>query len=257
MVLNSRLSSAMRAGAAHLLLTLLVASLMAWLVFGLWYPWPLYEMVSGRELFWLVIGVDVVCGPLLTVVVWNPAKLRRELVQDLSVVVAVQLTALAYGVHTVAIARPVHLVFETDRLRVVTASEIDVADLPKAPDGLRKLPWSGPTLVSLRDARDSEELLRSVDLSMAGQEPSLRPDWWQNYELGLPQLLLRARPLSALKKARPAQSTVLDEAISKTGMPAAELLWLPLTSDRSMDWIVLIDKKTARPQAYAPIDGFL
>lgn len=256
MVLNPRLFSALRAGSAHFLLTLLVAAVMAGLVFGLWYPWPLYKLVAGRELFWLVVGVDVVCGPLLTMVLWNPSKLRRELIQDLSMVVAVQLAALAYGMHAVAVARPVHLVFEADRLRVVTASEIDSADLPKAPDGLRQLPWTGPTLVSLRDPRDSEEFLKSVELSVAGQEPSLRPAWWQSYELSLPQLLQRARPLAALLNARPDQKDVLENVIRKAELREADLLWLPLTSARTMEWVVLIDKQTGLPKGYAPIDGF-
>lgn len=256
MVSNSRFSSALRASFAHLLLSVLVAGLMAVLVFGVWYPWPLYELVSGRELFWLVVGVDVVCGPLLTMVLWNPAKPRRELALDLSLVAIVQVIALAYGMHTVVIVRPVHLVFETDRLRVVTASEIETDDLPQAPPGLRQLPWTGPTLISLRAPRDSQELLKSIDLSTAGKEPSLRPGWWQEYGLGLPQLLKRAKPVAQLANAHPTQKKLIDDAVQKAGVSEASLLWIPLTSAKSMDWVVLLDKKTGLPRAYVPLDGF-
>lgn len=256
MVRHSRFFSALRASLFHFLASVFVAVLTAVLVFGVWYPWPLSEMVSGRELFWLVVGVDVVCGPLLTLVLWNPTKPRRELLLDLTIVAAVQMAALAYGMHTVAIARPVHLVFEVDRLRVVTASEIDPADLPQAPENLRRLPWTGPTLISVRAARDSDEFLKSVDLSIAGQEPALRPGWWQAYALGIPQLLQRARPLSALVQARPEQKALLDEAVRKAGVPEFDLLWLPLTSARAMEWVVLLDKVTGQPRAYVPIDGF-
>ena len=34
--------------------------------------------------------VDLVCGPLLTLVLYNPAKPKRELVMDLSLVVVLQ-----------------------------------------------------------------------------------------------------------------------------------------------------------------------
>lgn len=256
MVWNRRLSSALRASFVHLLVSVLVAGLVAVLMFSVWYSWPLYVLVNGRELFWLVVGVDVVCGPLLTMVLWNPAKPRRELLVDLGLVAAVQIIALAYGMHTVAIARPVHLVFETDRLRVVTASEIETADLLQAPPGLRELPWTGPTLISLRAPRDSQELVESVDLSAAGQEPSLRPGWWQDYGLGLPQLLQRAKPVVQLAQARPAQKHLLDEAVQKSGALEEDLLWVPLTSAKSMDWVVLLDKNTGIPRAYVPIDGF-
>lgn len=256
-ILSQRLASALRASFTHLVVSVFVAGLTAVLVFGVWYLWPLYELVSGRELFWLVVGVDVVCGPLLTMVLWNPAKPRRELVQDLSLVAAVQIAALTYGMHTVAIARPVHLVFETDRIRVITASEIEAAELLQAPPGLRELPWTGPTLISLRAPRDSQELVDSIDLAVAGQDTSLRPGWWQPYEMGLPLLLQRAKRLDELVEARPAQKDLLDRAIQESGVPESELLWLPLTSARTMEWVVLLDKNTGKPRAYAPIDGFL
>lgn len=253
---HSRALSALRASFFHFLASLLIATLLAAIVFGLWYPWPLSEMVGGRELFWLVVVVDVVCGPMLTLVLWSPSKSKRELLLDLSVVAIVQVAALAYGMYTVAVARPVHLVFEVDRLRIVTASEIDSADLPQAPENLRQLSWLGPTLVSIRAARDSDELLQSVDLSMAGKEPSLRPNWWQDYSLGVSQVLQRAKPLSVLEQARPAQKELLDKAVRNAGVPASDLRWLPFTSARSMEWIVLLDKETGHPRAYAAIDGF-
>lgn len=226
------------------------------LVFGVWYRSPLHAMLGGRELFWLVVGVDVVCGPLLTLVLWNPAKPRRELIQDMGLVALLQIGALIYGIHTVAIVRPVHMVFETDRIRVVSASELNVSDLSKAPEGLRSLPWTGPTLISVRDPVDSDEFLKSIDLSMAGFEPSLRPDWWQAYESKLPQVLERAKPLGSLANARPEKKALLEEAIEKSGLPASDLLWLPFTSARALEWVVLIDKKEGKPRAYAQIDGF-
>jgi hypothetical protein len=168
----------------------------------------------------------------------------------------VQMGMLVYGVHTVAVARPVHLVFETDRFHIVTAAEIEPADLSAAPEGLRQLPWTGPTLISLRAPRSSEEFVKSLDLSLAGQEPALRPGWWQDYALALPKVLQNAKPLSALDKVPPGKKLELDKAVNAAGVPASELLWLPLTHARAMDWIVLLDKKTGQPRAYAHIDGF-
>ncbi|RLJ37750.1 TfpX/TfpZ family type IV pilin accessory protein [Acidovorax sp. 106] len=252
-----RVHFALRACFYHFLLSVFLTICTAALVFGVWYPWPLYKIVGGLELFWLVVGVDVICGPLLTFIIFNPEKIKRELFFDLSLVALVQGIALAYGIHTVATARPVHLVFEVDRLRVVTAAEIDTAGLVHAPETMSKLPWFGPTLISLRSARNSSELVESVDLSIAGVEPSLRPGWWQDYDLGVPELLRRARPLDVLFEARAAQKELLDKAIKNSGLPVQDLAWLPLTSSKSMEWIVLVDKATGRPRAYAPIDGFL
>ena len=81
-------------------------------MFGWWYPYPYRELSGGRELFALVVAVDVVLGPLITLVIFNPAKTRRHLVMDFTVIGLLQVAALAYGLWTVFVARPVHLVFE-------------------------------------------------------------------------------------------------------------------------------------------------
>jgi hypothetical protein len=119
-------SLAPRVGAslAHLAISGLVAALTAGLVFAFWYPMPYRESAGGRELFMLVLGVDVVLGPLLTLIVFDVRKSRRELARDLAVIGAVQLAGLAYGLYTVEGARPVAVALEGDRLRVVRSIDL-------------------------------------------------------------------------------------------------------------------------------------
>ena len=57
--------SRLRASAIHLAISLSVATLAALVVFGWWYPYPYRELSGGRELFALVVAVDVVLGPLI------------------------------------------------------------------------------------------------------------------------------------------------------------------------------------------------
>jgi hypothetical protein len=251
-----RYRAALKASATHLLLTVLIAALAAILVFYVWYPWPFYEIVSGRELFWLVIGVDAVCGPMLTLVLWNPAKSTRELALDMSIVGLVQVAALAYGMSTVTDSRPVRLVFEVDRIRLVSASEINPADLERAPDGLRTLPWLGPVLVGVRQPKNNQEMLESIDLSLGGLEPSLRPGWWQAYDLSLPEVLKAGRSIAVLRANRPTAVERIDAAVRAAKVPDSELLWLPLTSGRGFDWVVLLHKTSGLPASYARVDGF-
>ena len=102
-------------------------------MFGWWYPYPYRELSGGRELFALVVAVDVVLGPLITLVIFNPAKTRCHLVMDFTVIGLLQVAALAYGLWTVFVARPVHLVFEYHRMAVVHAIDVDSDLLAKAP----------------------------------------------------------------------------------------------------------------------------
>ncbi|TFV04453.1 fimb protein, partial [Bacillus stratosphericus] len=56
----------MKIAGCHFVLSLLIAAVTAWLVFGVWYPAPFDALVGGLNLYGLVVAVDVVCGPLLT-----------------------------------------------------------------------------------------------------------------------------------------------------------------------------------------------
>ena len=83
-----------RAATLHLGISMLVAASAAWLVFAVWYPYPYREISGGRELFTLVVSIDVILGPLMTLIIFNRSKPRAELVRDLAVVAMIQLAGL-------------------------------------------------------------------------------------------------------------------------------------------------------------------
>lgn len=256
MISSTRTRAAANAAFIHLGLSALVGLTAAAVVFGLWFPYPYRNLAGGQTLFLLLVSVDVVCGPLLTAVLFNPRKSRRELTLDLSLVALVQIGALVYGVQVISQARPVVVAFETDRLVAVSAGQIAPADLEQAPPELRKLSWSGPVLVGTRAAQGNEAV-QSVLMSAEGVEPSARPGWWQAYEQNLPQVKQRMRKLAQLRAARPAEAqAAIDAAAAKTGLQLADLFFVPLTSPKLLDgWIALLDRD-ARIVGYAPVDGF-
>jgi hypothetical protein len=247
-----------KAGLLHLLGSVLVAVLVAALVFGLWFPYPYREMVGGTELFMLVMVVDVVCGPLLTAVIYNPAKRRSQLLTDLGLVVLIQLAALIYGIQTVVQARPMYSVFEVDRFRVVTVADIDTADWAKAEPPWNEPTWLRPKLITVRKTVGNDEQLEAIALALKGKDVSLRPEFWKAWDVETPGLILRrARKLSDLREelSEPKQA-LLDSAIARSGLPPERLRSLPMTSFKNTDWVALIDSQTAKPVAYAPVDGF-
>ena len=163
------LASRGRAALIHVVGSAAVASIVAALVFAFWYPQPFGEISGGRDLFVLLITIDVVIGPLLTFAVFNQRKPRSELRRDLSIVVLLQLGALAYGLHTVALARPAVIALEGDRLRVVRAIDLAQSDFSKAPDGLKSLPWLGPVHVATRTPTANESL-DAIGRGLAGED---------------------------------------------------------------------------------------
>ena len=243
------------ASGVHLAISLAIASLAALLVFGLWYPYPYREISGGRELFLIVVMVDVILGPLITLAVFNRAKPVRELQLDLTLVALLQLAALSYGMWTVFVARPVHMVFEYDRFRVVHAIDVPAELLDRTPPDVVALPLTGPTLLSLRPFKDANEKMEATMAAFDGLSLSARPDLWQAYALAKGDIWQAAKPVSELKTRFAAQSAVIDAAITKTGRKPETLAYLPMMGRKSF-WTVLLDPVSAEVMGFIPIDSF-
>ncbi len=255
---KENLLQAIRAGLFHFVASLVIAGIVAVFMFGLWYPDPTYRLLQGMELFLLVMGVDVVCGPMLTTVLFDKSKPRRQLAFDLSFVVLIQVAALGYGIFAVLQARPIYIVFEVDRFRVVTFADVEEQDWATASAPWNQVPKLGPRWITVREAKTNEEKLSSIDLAMSGKDTALRPDWWMEWSVQTPEAILkRAKTISDLRqKLEISQLLILDDVLANAAVPEESLRSLPITSFRTTNWVALIDSQTAKPVAYAPVDGF-
>lgn len=254
-MISTRLRSAAKAALVHLSISFATAVLLGWLILKVWYPAPFDLLTTGRDLLLLV--VDVVCGPLLTLVLFNPKKSKMHWGLDLSLIVALQLAALGYGIFQAAVVRPVFMAFEGDRFRLVLASDIQKQQLADAPPKLKTIGYSGPTLIAAKLMQPNEKgFPESVQLSMAGVHPAFRPGRWQTYAEQTSAVIDNLKPLTNLSKRPPAELEKLNEAIASTGLSANAIGYLPVVNDTKTDWIVLIAKNDARPLAYLHIDGW-
>ncbi len=256
--MNDRLRSAGRFAAKHLGVSALIALGCAALVFGVWYPYPYSELASGRQLFVLLVTVDVIVGPLLSLVVYNPSKPRRELWRDLGIVFTLQFAALGYGLHSVAQARPVWLAFEGDRFRVVAMPDIDAADLANAKPGLEKLSWTGPKLLGVKLVEGTDpEYPKSIMLAMQGLHPAFRPQRWVEFEAQRHDVVKHAKSLDQLKQRLPEQSGLIEDVTRRLDADPGELAYLPLVAGNMSDWIVIVSKKDGTPKGFVPVDSWL
>jgi len=249
------LRSKLKAFGIHLGFSLVVAIGAALVVLGVWYPYPYREISGGRELFLLVVTVDVILGPLITFVVFNLTKPRREKLLDFCVIVVLQLTALAYGLWAVFQARPVHTVFEYDRFRVIHAAEVPGEELPKTPFGIEPLPITGPTLLALRPLLREEQMDFTI-AALGGQSLSARPVPWQSYAAAREAVLGAARPATELEQRFPANAVEIRRAIQAAAQLPSNLSYLPLVARGDVVWTALIDRQTAQPLAWLPLDSF-
>ena len=238
----------------HFLVTLTLAACAAAIIFLVWYPDPFATMIGGTELFELVVSCDLALGPLISLVIFDSRKSRRKLIFDYSIVGIVQVVALVYGVHALAAARPVYVVFNQDRLEVVSAREISDEELAAAKTPIYgSLPLTGPRFVSIKvpQAEQLDALLQSV----GGNHEQLRPRYYAPYESQLAQIRAQAKTLEELEKLHPESKALLQAARAGLDVPAARIRWLPVHHLKGF-WTALIDTESGKPLAYANFDPY-
>jgi hypothetical protein len=242
----------LRAFSLHLIVSVILAAMSAALVFYFWFPYPYREISGGRELFSLIVMVDVILGPLITFVVFNPSKSRKEKILDFSVIGFLQLGALLYGLWSVAQARPVYMVFEYNRLRVVHVADVPPELLDKAGPPYQTLPMTKAGLLSLRPMAVAEQMQMTMG-ALSGLPLAARPELWQPYDSAHSEILEQSKPAKQLLEQFAQQAPTINAAIAETGRPVAHLRYLPLLS-RGTVWTALIDAESALPVGFAAVD---
>lgn len=216
------------------------------LVFKVWYPAPLHKLIGVEEIIYLVVGVDVVLGPILTFIVFKPAK--PSLRFDLAIIALLQISALVYGLWTVYQGRPVWIVFNVDRFDVVRVLDLDTERLQKTPAEYRTHPWLGPEWVYAEAPDDIEERnALTLESVFAGVDLPQRPDLYQPLENAGAKLQQHALPLERLAQYNMAE----DVERLKQRWPEADA-YIPLMY-RENSATVLIDTESAEVVGISPL----
>jgi hypothetical protein len=100
----------LRVFSIHFMISLVIFAVLLYLILFHWYPLPWFSIDGGWQGVRIMIGVDLVLGPLLTFIIFNPAKGRRELTFDFSLIALVQLSAMIWGIYLVHGQRPLAIV---------------------------------------------------------------------------------------------------------------------------------------------------
>ena len=238
-----------RASGIHLLLSIAIAAAVLAFMLSVWYPGPLFEAAGGSRLIFILVGVDVTLGPLITLIIFKSGKPGLKF--DLAVIALVQLSALAYGMHTVYLARPVYLVFTKDRFELVSAKDLDPEDLQKAtrPE-FDHLPLGRPRYIAAVAPEDPDARQKLLMESLQGKDLQMHPQYYVPYEQEIPNALARAQPLTLLLKRDPER---VQRGLQSAGRSQEAVKFLPLRG-KDADGAVLLDAKTGAPLEIVLVD---
>ena len=226
----------MKAFLIHFCLSFLIVSTCVAVVFVAWYPGFYFHVFDATGVLKILVAVDLVLGPLLTLLLFKPGK--PGLVFDLCVIAALQLGALVYGMHVTYTQRPYFTVFAVDRFEVLTASDVDTAKV--APEILEARTWKEPALVVAVLPEDPRELHRLMQETLFEGKPDIqkRPEYWQAFDAAATNVVDKARPVSWLLSVETGSEAEI-EALLEAHEGEGKLVYIPIMGKQRVFSLVL------------------
>ncbi len=247
-ILSTKQFSRWKAAGIHLAISVSIALAVVAFMFFLWYPRPYFQAMGGSGLLMLVTGVDVVLGPLITLIIFNTKK--KSLKFDLTCVAIVQMVALAYGVSTMFQARPVYTVFNKDRFDVIIAADLNATERAKVTDdAFKSLSLTGPQAVAMETPNDAKEVQRML---VSGIDARAFSQYYVAYESKAKEAAAVAKPFAEWQKTHSATAEKLKSFLATKAIDETKAGFLPLYT-RNEDMTVVLDRDTGKILAIAPV----
>ena len=240
-----------QASRIHFAISAAIVGTVLAVVFLAWYPGPTFEIAGARAPVFVLVGVDLVLGPLLTLIVYTEGK--KGLKFDLAFIATVQLVALVYGSYTLYSERPSYLVFAIDRVSLVSAKTIDTASILHEELTHKRI---GKLInVFARKPQDPEEFRRFMDSVLIQGMPDLdrRTEYWEPWESGSDVIYSAITSLDDFEPASELEQKELAAAIQRHGREHPRLGFLPI-GEIEADIGMLIDLDSLLPLDVIRVD---
>ena len=212
-----------------------------------WYHWPGWYLAEVARVVLVMVGVDVVLGPLLTLIVARSSKPRRVLVRDIGMIVAVQLIALTYGTVSLWSGRPLYYAFSESLLQLVQAYDIDADEWALGRQQNPELSphwYSVPRWIWAPLPKDATERGKIVGSAIAGGDDVIAmPRLFRPWEQGLPELRTQLKKVDDLAYFFGTEKKILKERMRAAGFDPEAADTMVLTG-RGRPMLAVFDLKT-------------
>ncbi len=234
----------------------LLALALGGLYFG-WYRWPGWYLSGALKIALVMAAVDVVVGPLLTLVIANPNKPRRELARDVSIIVAIQLVAAGYGVTTLWEGRPLYYTYSERFLEMVQAGDLDpvqVALGQKLNPQLAPYWYSRPRWIYAPLPKEKKLAGKIVSSAVNGGDDVIQmPRYYKPWEEGLPELRKNLRVVDTMGEIFPHDKKIAKERLQQIGVASDQPVALPMLG-RGRPLLAIVDPASAKITAWVRVD---
>jgi hypothetical protein len=226
-----------KASGIHLAISSVIGLAVFALLFFVWYPGPLFTLTGGDKLILLLIGVDVVIGPVLTLAIFKAGKPGLKF--DLTVISILQAVAMVYGLTVTLVGRPAYLVFDGDNVMVVHANAInDDAEHRSDKPEYQNAGFGGPRTVALDLPSDPLARGQLTIEALQGHALERMPRLYGPYEAQAAVAARKAGDLAALEAKGDRAARKIGSVVERFG-PKEQLGYLPLIDGASAGAAIL------------------
>jgi len=142
--------SRLQATSIHLSVSAVAFIVILYFIIVHWFPKPHFTVNGGWQGVRIMLFVDFVLGPFLTLLLFNPAKSIKALTFDLCCIATMQVSAFSWGVYAVHSQKPVALSFYNGTVYPILEEELAIQE--KTPEDVRKIDDGRPPVVYARNA---------------------------------------------------------------------------------------------------------
>ena len=225
----TRTSNRFTAFFAHFLLSLVIFSAFILTLLYFWYPEPFFSASGGWQGLKIVALIDLVLGPVLTLIIFNKNKPYKELRNDISIIVALQMSALMWGIYTVHAQRPVAAVYWDGAFYTVTAADILNQDLSL--DILKAYGDDFPMYLFTPYPANPEEWQPVIERMKKNKLPPFQqPELYTNLEGNHSKIFRHSIDIDEVISTNQEMHEELEEVLLQTGTQLHDNYYIPMNS---------------------------
>jgi len=217
--------SKIKAVSVHFSISAAIFLVIAYFLLVHWYPYPYFVTDGGWEGVRLMLFVDVVLGPFLTFLVFDPGKTRRALIFDLSAIGVVQLIALTWGATVVHGKRPVAIIQIYETMQPLEERSFSKQGISL--DLLHQFSDEYPPIIYMLPALSRDELMRQKERLERGIGENEQFDLYRKFKDNIPQAFEYQLDMQKEVSESEQLKQELDELLAKRNAKLEDFFYMP------------------------------
>ena len=210
MKLGNTLKPRLRASSIHFSISAVVFVITLYLIVFHWYPGALFSTDGGWVGVKILIGVDLVLGPLLTLIIFNPNKAKRLIFIDFSIITAIQISAFSWGLYAIYNQQPLAITFHNGNFYSIKYDALKPQKNAK-PSDLTLLSRQSPPVLFTKRPETENETKTVLDFDFLSGIPASQVVFLQQpIEEHLEEIQKHALDIRRLSKAEPTLGSQLE-----------------------------------------------